>query len=84
MGYVDFKVQSIVEQNTHNICNEPMYEGISICLLQLAQQKDIEDYKVICMSLESNNKQTLKSQLTELEQLIKSAEEIVNNKNSTK
>jgi len=51
LGYVDFKVQSLIAADNHEVLPSPTFSAMSICCLEKAQASDIEEFQAICMSL---------------------------------
>ena len=51
MGYVDFKVQSVIVDDNHELQTFPTFNAMSICCLEKADVSNIEEFDAICMSL---------------------------------
>ena len=83
LGYVDFKVQSILQPN-HEIQMDPILQAMSICSLEPANATEIGDYNAILTTLQSSVKDKFTSELQTLTQMIQQADEILNDKTSNK
>lgn len=73
LGYVDFKVLSIVSPNLE-VQTEPIYQSLSICNLELANSSQIDDFNAILSTLQSSTKDKFSSELTSFSQIIAQAE----------
>lgn len=78
MGFVDFDVLSIIQNDGQQVQTPPLQQGMAICSLQPASKAQISEYESLLSNQNQSNLDQLISQLNECEQLVDTAEQNLN------
>lgn len=78
MGFVDFDVLSIIQNEIQQIQTSPLQQGMAICSLQPASKAQISEYVSLLSHQNQSNLDQLLAQLDECEHLLTTAEKSLN------